>query len=268
MFIVNKLWSIHHNPEHVREILGRSLQAMNLSYVDLYLIHWPVSYGLTENEDQFPTDDEGNPIYMDIDIVETWHAMEELVDAGLTKSIGLSNFNSTQVDIILENARIKPVNNQVEIHAHCLNKKLIKHCKSKDVVVTGYAPLGLCACKFSKYHYRQFDFICSGAPGRDVFSDDERFVILEPIIREIAMKHRRTPAQVLLRYQYQIGTVFIPKSITMDRIITNFDVFDHFHLDETDIADIESISNDYHFRTVRNDHDSLHPFFPFHDNCD
>lgn len=148
MFIVNKLWSIHHNPEFVRAILERSLQSMNLSYVDLYLIHWPVSYALTEDENTFPTDDEGNPIYMENDIVETWHAMEELVDAGLTKSIGLSNFNSTQVDMIIENARIKPVNNQVEVHAHCLNKKLIEHCKSLDVVVTGYAPLGLYASSF------------------------------------------------------------------------------------------------------------------------
>jgi len=142
MFIVNKLWSIHHKPDLVRGILERSLQTMNLTYIDLYLIHWPVTYALTEGEISFPVDEEGNPIYMEYDILETWRAMEALVDAGLTKSIGLSNFNSSQVDFIIDNARIKPVINQVEVHAHCLNKKLIEHCKKMDVVVTGYAPLG------------------------------------------------------------------------------------------------------------------------------
>lgn len=106
-----------------------------------------------------------------------------------------------------------------------------------------------------------------GAPGRNVGSDDEPFVILEPAIRRIAMKHRRTPAQVLLRYQYQIGIVAIPKSITRDRVISNFDIFDHFHLDEEDITDIESIANGFYFRTVANTRDSQHPFYPFHDNC-
>lgn len=143
MFIVNKLWSIHHDPQRVREILERSLRNMNLDYFDLYLIHWPVGYALTETEESFPTDDDGNPLYSDYDILETWRAMEVLVDEGLIKAIGVSNFNSTQLDLIIDNADIKPVTNQFEVHAHCLNRKLIEHCKSRDVVVTGYAPLGL-----------------------------------------------------------------------------------------------------------------------------
>lgn len=142
MFIVNKLWAIHHDPQRVRTVLERSLRNMNLSYIDLYLIHWPVGYAFTEDEDEVPVDEEGNSLYSDYDIVDTWHAMEELVDAGLTKAIGVSNFNTTQVDLIIDNARIKPVTNQVEVHAHCLNRRLIEHCKNRDVVVTGYAPLG------------------------------------------------------------------------------------------------------------------------------
>lgn len=243
MFVVNKLWSIHHKPELVRGALETSLRNMNLDYVDLYLVHWPISFPLSD--DMFPIDEFGNPTYIDNDILETWSVMEELVDVGLTKSIGVSNFNTTQLDHILDNSRIKPVNNQVEVHPHCLNKRLIEHCKSRNVVVTGYSPLG--------------------APGRQVESIDERFVIMEPAIRRIAMKHRRTPAQVLLRYQYQIGTAAIPKSITRDRIITNFDIF-NFNLDADDVNDIESI--DYQFRTLANRQYSHHPNYPFHDNCE
>lgn len=150
--------------------------------------------------------------------------MEKLVDLGLTRAIGLSNFNTTQVDHIVNNAKIQPVTNQVEVHSHCLNKRLIEHHRSRNIVVTAYSPLG--------------------SPGREDLSPDDRVVIHEPEIRRIAMKHRKTPAQVLIRYQYQMGQVTIPKSITRDRIITNFDVFD-FHLDEEDIEEIEGI--DYQF---------------------
>lgn len=215
---------------------------LNLTYIDLYLIHWPVSYIYSDN--LFPMDQEGNILYQDIDILQTWRAMEELVDLNLTRAIGLSNFNTTQVDYIVDNARIQPVVHQIEINAHCLNKRLIEHNKNRNIVVTAYSPLG--------------------APGREDVSPDDRLVIHEPEIRRIAMKHRKTPAQVLIRYQYQLGRVVIPKSINRDRIISNFDVFD-FNLDESDIAGIEGIG--YHFRTRSVSRDALHPAYPFHDDC-
>lgn len=224
MFVTSKLWKEFMEPQRVRGAVEEALNRLNLSYVDLYLIHWPMN----------------SPESTAFDYLDTWHALEELVDEGLIKSIGVSNFNSTQLDYIIDNARIKPVNNQIESHPHCLNKRIIAHCHSRDVVITAYSPLG--------------------TPGHPQFSHDDRRAINEPIIRAVAQRHQRTPAQIMIRYQLQHGNVAIPKTVTEDRIITNFDVF-NFHLSDQDIREIESIG--YYYRTSNEDGDIGHHQFPF-----
>ena len=113
---------------------------MGLDYLDMYLIHWPMAY--KEGNELFPRDEEGQVAYSDVDYLDTWKEMEKLFDHGLTKGIGLSNFNSKQVDRVWEVARIKPAVNQFECHPYLNQRKLIDHCKAKGISITAYSPLG------------------------------------------------------------------------------------------------------------------------------
>lgn len=238
MFITSKLWNTFHDPKEVRGALEHTLKQLNLKYLDLYLIHWPIGY--PKSDQLFPKNEAGEPLHSSFDILDTYRAMEDLVDAGLTKSIGISNFNIKQVDYIVANARIQPVTNQFEVHPYLLNKELIAHCRSKNIVVTAYSPLG--------------------SPGRPWATPEDRFVLKEPKLLAIAEKHIKSPGQILIRYQIQIGNVVIPKSVTKDRIISNFDVF-NFKLSDDDVKEIESFG--YTERVCKMTQDQHHPEYPF-----
>ncbi|KAG5683452.1 hypothetical protein PVAND_012731 [Polypedilum vanderplanki] len=240
LFIVSKLWSCFHEAKEVKPALEHSLKQLNLDYLDLYLIHWPICY--QKSNELCPTNEAGEILYGNTDILDTYRAMEELVDAGLTKSIGISNFNIKQVEHITKNARIQPVTNQVECHPYLLNKKLSDFCKSKNIVITAYAPLG--------------------SPARPWATPDDRILLKEPKLLEIAEKHKKTPAQVLIRFQIQLGHVAIPKSVTKDRIISNFDVF-NFTLSDSDMNDLQSFGHVERVFTISRDKD--HPNYPFND---
>jgi len=217
IWITSKLWNSSHDPKEVRNALTHTLKQLNLKYIDLYLIHWPFGYKMTK--DLVPRNENGEIIHSNFDLKDTWKAMEELVDAGLTKAIGVSNFNMKQVDYVYANARIKPVVNQIELHPYLLCKELVKHCQSKKIVITAYCPLG--------------------SPGRPWATPDDRVLMKEPKLLAIAKKYNKTPAQILIRYQIDIGHVVIPKSVTKDRIISNLNVF-NFKLTAEDIKEIES----------------------------
>jgi len=146
LFVTSKLWCTFHDPKEVRGAIEISLKRLNLDYLDLYLIHFPASF--VKSTELFPKDGEGKLLYADYDLLDVYRAMEELVDAGLTKSIGVSNFNIKQINYITENARIQPVINQIECHPYLLNTKLREHCRSKNIVITAYAPLGSPGLKF------------------------------------------------------------------------------------------------------------------------
>lgn len=238
LFVTSKLWCTFHDPKDVRGALEHTLKQLNLQYIDLYLMHWPINY--PKSAELFPKGADGKPLHSNIDILETYKAMETLVDAGLTKSIGISNFNIQQVDKIVANARIIPAVNQIEVHPYLLNKELISHCKSKNIVVTAYSPLG--------------------SPGRPWATPEDRVVLKEPKLLAIAEKFNKSPAQILIRYQIEIGNVVIPKSVTKSRIINNFDVF-NFKLSAEDIAAIESF--DYHERICKMSQDKDHVDYPF-----
>lgn len=139
LFITSKLWNTFHHPDLVMGAIKETLANLNTTYVDLYLIHWPVGY--KEGGPLFPIEND-KVQFSDVDFVDTWRAMEETVDAGYAKSIGLSNFNSAQVKRILDEARIKPVINQIECHPYLNQRKLSDYLKTVDIVVTAYSPLG------------------------------------------------------------------------------------------------------------------------------
>lgn len=134
------MWNSFHRPDLVRPAIETTLKNLQLDYLDLYLIHWPVAF--KEGADLFPVDKDGKVQFSDVDYVDTWPEMEKLVDANLTKSIGISNFNKEQVTRVVEKARIKPVINQVECHPYLKQQKLMEFCKEKGIILTAYSPLG------------------------------------------------------------------------------------------------------------------------------
>ncbi|XP_077262529.1 aldo-keto reductase 1B-like [Temnothorax americanus] len=140
LFITTKLWNNVHKEELVVPACKQSLANLGLEYVDLYLIHWPFAF--KEGNDLLPRDATGNLVESDVDYLETWRGMEECVRQGLTRSIGISNFNSEQITRSLKSAKIAPVNNQIEININLNQEKLVDFCEKHNITVTAYSPLG------------------------------------------------------------------------------------------------------------------------------
>lgn len=220
LFITSKLWNAFHRPDAVLPAIQRTLENLGLKYLDLYLIHWPMAYKGDE-ENLFPKDANGEFIDEGVDYLDTYRAMEKLVDLGLTKSIGVSNFNARQIDRIVENARILPVTNQVECHPYLDQTELKQHCESKKIVLTAYSPLG--------------------SPARPWAVKGEPHLTDEPVIVEIAKKYQKTSAQILIRYQTLRGIIAIPKSVTKERIAGNIQVFD-IQLTDEEMNKIKSLN--------------------------
>jgi len=239
LFITSKLWNTFHHPKDVKSALAKSLKNLKIAYLDLYLIHWPMGY--KESGDiLFPKNDKDELIFSDVDYVDSWKVMEDLVDLGLIKSIGLSNFNSKQIQRISDIARIHPVMNQVECHPYLTQKKLIEFCRSKQIYVTAYSPLG--------------------SPDRPWAMPGDAQLMEDKKLLAIAEKYGKSPAQILIRYQVQRGNVVIPKSVTKSRIVSNFDVF-NFELSAADIAAIDAF--DCNGRFVALTLVAHHPHYPF-----
>jgi len=239
LFVTSKLWNTYHDPKHVRLCVELSLKNLKLNYLDLYLIHWPHSFKYSGDEN-FPKNPDGSIIYDYVDYLDTWAALEVLVDEGLIRSIGVSNFNSEQIDRVYNNSRIKPAMNQVECHPYLNQSRLIEHCRAKNIAVTAYSPLG--------------------SPNRPWAQPGDPQLMEDPKIVAIAQKYNKSAAQILIRYQIHRGIVVIPKSTTKARIIGNLDVFG-FDLTDEDVKTIDGF--DCNGRLVRLDRDASHPYFPF-----
>jgi len=240
LWVTTKCWSAFHSKAKARECLLTSLKDLKLDYVDLYLIHWPM--GFKEDAGLFPKDASDKLIASDVDYLETWAAFEEFVDEGLVKTIGVSNFNSEQVARVLDNCRIKPAMNQVEIHPYFNNEKLVAFCHSRGVAITAYSPLG--------------------SPDRPWAKPDDPSLLDDPKLKAIAEKYNKSPAQVLIRFALDRGLVVIPKSVTASRIKQNFEVFD-FALSKEDLSAIMSFDRPDGRALLLPWCDHL-PYYPFH----
>ncbi|KAL9905094.1 aldo-keto reductase 1B-like [Glossina fuscipes fuscipes] len=238
LFVTSKLWNTFHRPDLVRSACEKSLKNLKLAYIDMYLIHWPM--GFKEGAELFPADENGKTLFSDVDYVDTWKEMENLVKAGLVKSIGVSNFNKRQIERVLSVAGISPATNQVECHPYLTQKKLMAYCKSKNIVITAYSPLG--------------------SPNRPWAKAGDPVLMEDPKILAIAEKYGKTAAQILIRYQIQRGNIVIPKSVNKNRIASNFDVF-NYELSEADMQAIDDF--DCNGRFVPLPHLHGHPHHPF-----
>src|ERR1700730_11400142 len=196
IFVTTKLWNSNHRPERVKPAFEASLERLRLSYLDLYLIHTPFAF--QPGDEQDPRDHNGNVIYdRDVSLLDTWKAMEHLVDGGKCRAIGLSDISLDQLLPIYESARIKPAAVQVEAHPYLPETELLDFCKEKHIVLLAFAPLG---------HGMR--------PGP----------LEDPVISAIAARVGKTPAQVLLAWAVQRGTALLTTPRTAARARENFDI--------------------------------------------
>lgn len=196
IFVTTKLWNTNHRPDRVEAAFEASLDRLGFSYLDLYLIHTPFAF--QPGEEQDPRDKNGNVIYdREVTLLDTWRAMENLVDSGKCRAIGLSDIGLKELLQIYESARIKPAVIQVEAHPYLPETELLEFCKEKGIVFLAFAPLG--------HGIR---------PG----------LLEDPVILAIAARIGKTPAQVLLAWAVQRGTALLTTPKTADRARENFDI--------------------------------------------
>ena len=196
IFVTTKVWNTEQGYENTLHAFNNSLQRLNMDYVDLYLIHWPVT---KDYADEWQNR-----------IKETWKAMEKLYNEGKIRAIGVSNFLVHHLEELILGCEIKPMVNQIEFHPGHNQKETVKFCKKHGIVVEAWSPLG-------------------------------RGVILEnEFLLEIAKKYNRTIAQICLRWIIQQDIAALPKSVTRERIKSNFEVFD-FKLSQEDMDKITNM---------------------------
>ncbi|XP_055790540.1 aldo-keto reductase family 1 member D1-like isoform X1 [Salvelinus fontinalis] len=243
IFYCGKLWNTFHPPELVRPALERTLKALKLDYVDLYIIEMPTAF--KPGAEFYPKYEDGRYIYHETDLCATWEALEACKDAGLVKSLGVSNFNRRQLELLLRKPGLKhrPVSNQVECHPYFTQPKLLEYCRQNNIVIVGYSPLGTS---------RDASWVNLKCPP----------LLEDEVLVSIAKKYRKNSAQVALRFNVQRGVVVIPKSFSAHRIKDNFQIFD-FSLTEDEMKTIEGLNKDIRFVELLMWSD--HPEYPFLD---
>ncbi|KAH8657194.1 NADP-dependent oxidoreductase domain-containing protein [Tricladium varicosporioides] len=196
IFITSKLWNTHHDPKDVESALDKSLKDLGTSYVDLYLMHWPLSF--KSGPKFFPLDPQTGVFQLsDTPLADTYAAMEKLLETGKAKAIGVSNFNIRHLTELLAKCTIPPAVNQIEKHPYLQQKDLAEFCKSKNILLEAYSPLG------------------NNQTGEPRTVDDSK-------VHEVAKKLGQDPGQVLVSWGVQTGHVVLPKSVTESRIKSNF----------------------------------------------
>jgi D-xylose reductase len=235
LWVTSKLWNTYHHPSHVRSALERTLRDLQVDYLDLYLIHFPITLKHVPIETRYPPGWIFDPAVpnprMETDsvpIAETWGAMEEIHKAGLVRHIGVSNFGCSLIRDLLSTATIRPAVLQVESHPYLTQEKLLRYCRQEQIVYTAFSPLG------------------AGSYIPLSMATEADSVLNEKLVRDIAANHQRTPAQVVLRWGVQRGTAVIPKTSQANRLSENLSVFD-FELTTDEMLSIAKLDRNQRF---------------------
>jgi D-xylose reductase len=233
LFIVSKLWNSFHDGPRVEPIAKEQLALWGIDYFDLYIVHFPVSLKYVDPKVRYPPgweDENGKVTPGTAPIQETWQAMESLVEKGLTKSIGVSNFQGSLLLDLLRYAKIRPATLQIEHHPYLVQNTLTKLADAEGIKVTAYSSFG------------PQSFIELGWDK----AKDTPVLFEHEVITKLAEKYKKTPAQVLLRWATQRGIAVIPKSNNPKRLEQNLDV-NSFDLTKEEIASISGLDRNLRF---------------------
>jgi len=224
LFVTSKLWNTDHH--RVEEACRQTLEDLQLEYLDLYLVHFPLAFDGKPGREApgFEAGEDGRAKMMPKSLQDTWRDMEALVGAGLSRSIGVSNYEFLTFNDCLAYAKIKPACNQIEAHPYYAVDWFVQYCVSKGVAVVAHTPLG-------------------GAKANAEWRGGGASPLDDDVIKAAAAKHGVTPAQVCLRWALQRGTQVIPKSTKRHRLEENFDVFG-FELTGEEVAAITAQDKD------------------------
>lgn len=225
LWLTSKLWNDAHSPEAVRPALEKTLRDLHQDYLDLYLIHWPIHFRTGVG---FPRGPEDLLPPEAIATDATWQALEECVRAGLTRYIGVSNFTVAKLRPLLERAGIAPIMNQIELHPYLQQENMLAFCRERGLLLTAYSPLG------------------SQDRPKIMKKSDEPILLDNPVITEVARKHRATAAQILIAWALARGTVVIPKSVNPERLRDNFRA-QELQLDREDMERIATLERGWRY---------------------
>jgi alcohol dehydrogenase (NADP+) len=223
IFLTTKLWNTDHHPDNVEKALDASIKDLQVDYVDLFLMHWPVAW--KHGDGMFPKD--GNkPSTEDVDYLDTWKAMEKLFHSGKAKAIGICNFSKTETERILKEGEVIPAVHQLECHPWLQQNDFTKWLKGQGIHVTQYSPFG---------------------NANEIYDDAEapHKLMDDPVLVKIGAKYGKSGSQVALAWGIFHTHSVIPKSKTMDRIKDNFE--GDFRLDKNDILEIENMDRKLRF---------------------
>lgn len=193
VFVTTKIWNDRHGFENATEAIDESLARLNIGYIDMLLIHWPCP---KQNL-----------------IVETWQALENALESGKVRGIGVSNFNANHMSTLLAHSNVVPAINQIELHPGLQQPAMREFNRSHGIATEAWSPL-----------------------------DRGRFAT-NPVLADIAKKHGKTVTQVIIRWHLELGNLVIPKTSNPDRLRENIDVFD-FALDLEDLASIATLNTE------------------------
>jgi 2,5-diketo-D-gluconate reductase A len=193
LFVTSKLNNGFHAPEDALAAFDATLATLDIGYVDLFLIHWPLpNVG---------------------DFVETWKAMEQMYEGGKVRAIGVSNFQQHHLNRLFAGTTVRPAVNQIEVHPYLTQDPLRAFDREHEIATEAWSPI---------------------AKGN---------VLNDPVVERIARRVEQSPAQVVLRWHIQRGDIVFPKSVTLERVKANFDIFG-FELNDADMSDISALNKD------------------------
>lgn len=241
LFIVSKLWNSFHHPKNVKLALKRTLDDMKLDYLDLFYIHFPIAQRFVPFEEEYPpglytgAEDEKNGVMSqeNVTIMDTYRALEGLVDQGLIKSIGVSNFSAALIMDLLRGCRIKPVALQIEHHPYLTQERLVNYVKSQGIQIVAYSSFG------------PQSFVEMGLE----LAKTTPPLFENKTVVDIASKYgsQVSPSQVLLRWATQNGIAVIPKSSKKERLAQNLKIDETLTLSDNDLKQISALNKNIRF---------------------